>query len=75
MPEEVLNELLIHEFEKETSSIRHNSFLEYLVNKSEAEISDHIICEYLKIVAYFAQPLLVFSLSRGFNQKKMILPI
>ncbi len=49
MSEEVLNELLIHEFEKENSSIQHNSFLEYLVNKSEAEISDQIICEYLKI--------------------------
>ena len=50
MPKEVLNELLIHEFEKETSSIQHSSFLEYLVSKSEAEISDQIICEYLRNV-------------------------
>lgn len=50
MPKEVLNELLIHEFAKETSSIQHNGFLEYLISKSEAEISDQIICEYLRNV-------------------------
>ena len=43
MPKEVLNELLIHGFAKETSSIQHNSFLEYLVSKSEVEISDQLI--------------------------------
>ena len=50
IPKEVLNELLTHEFAKETSSIQHNSFLEYLVSKSEAEISDQVICEYLRNV-------------------------
>lgn len=48
MPKEILNELLIYEFGKESSSIQHNSFLEYLVSKSEAGISDQIICEYLR---------------------------
>jgi len=50
MPKEVLNELLIHEFAKETSSIQQNGFLEYLVSKLEAEISDQIICDYLRKV-------------------------
>ncbi len=48
--EEVFRELLRYEFGKDSSSIKYNSFLEYLVGQAAPEISDRVICDYLNDV-------------------------
>lgn len=50
MPEEVFIELLTYEFGKDSYSINHNSFLEYLVGQSKKDVSDHAIYDYLNAV-------------------------
>ena len=45
--EELFQELIRHEFEKESYSIIHNKFLEYLIEKASADISEQEICQYL----------------------------
>ena len=47
MPEDLFKELLRHEFEKESYSIRDNSFLGYLIRKATPDMSEQIICDYL----------------------------
>lgn len=50
MPEELFSKLLKYEFGKESYSIKHNNFLEYLVGQSAPDVSDKLICDYLNDV-------------------------
>lgn len=50
MPENLFKELLRHEFEKESYSIRDNRFLRYLISKATPGISEPMICDYLNDV-------------------------